>query len=515
MKSRTKALMIASIPVLAVGTWGVWVLARTSLLESGLRRSMALLEPWGIVTQHAPVRWKGLWTAEIDHLAAFHQGGQVGEARDIVIHLKPILSRHGRSWVKAVELGRVSVDWGGWQMEGKAWCSPTTLAMAWEGEVCKEPLPACGEEGDGFSMATHVRLATGPQLRRQGMRSCTVAMVASRNRLNHPLLGNETKDLGELAAWLKVEAGHGRLALRPGSRIRLHQAHALMAAEWNARFRSLAFRSTLPSQPVQDILNPLAALAPQWLQGIRATGQVDGHLAFTCDLDSLESLRLNGRVNGHEIAVAQYGAADLRLLAQKETSRDAVALHELPAPLIQAVLLSEDAHFWEHHGFDPDIIRLALIDNLQQGRFARGAGTIPMQLIRNMFLHHGKQADRKLAEVVLTWLAEEQQLLDKTTQLERYLNLIEWGPKIRGIDAAAHHYFQTSPAQLTVDQSIFLACIIPNPHYAHTLLEVDGSLTPYAQAYYDSMRWMLYEGEWIGEEWLEADYPRFVLKNHS
>ncbi|MBL0017559.1 MAG: transglycosylase domain-containing protein [Bacteroidetes bacterium] len=83
------------------------------------------------------------------------------------------------------------------------------------------------------------------------------------------------------------------------------------------------------------------------------------------------------------------------------------------------------------------------------------------------------------------------------------------GKSIFGIRAAAWFYFRKAPQQINVDEAIFLACIIPNPRHAAALLEDDGSLTPYAQEYFDTMRWMLYEGDWIGEEWLQAEYPVF------
>jgi membrane peptidoglycan carboxypeptidase len=97
-----------------------------------------------------------------------------------------------------------------------------------------------------------------------------------------------------------------------------------------------------------------------------------------------------------------------------------------------------------------------------------------MQLAKNLFLGREKTIARKLQEVLLTWWLES--ALDKASLLELYLNVIEYGPAIYGIRAAATHYFGRSPAELTVAQSAFLACVLPNPK-VYGLVYDRGSLT--------------------------------------
>ncbi len=126
-----------------------------------------------------------------------------------------------------------------------------------------------------------------------------------------------------------------------------------------------------------------------------------------------------------------------------------------------AVVQREDGGFYRHHGFSPDEIRGALVRNINAGRFAYGASTITMQLVKNVFLAREKTLVRKLQEVALTWWIERS--LDKRAILELYLNVVEFGPGIYGIGPAARFFFGCEPANLTLLQSIYLATLLPAP----------------------------------------------------
>ena len=110
------------------------------------------------------------------------------------------------------------------------------------------------------------------------------------------------------------------------------------------------------------------------------------------------------------------------------------------SPFMQvAVLTTEDGGFFHHHGFNHAAIRNALLANLKARRFVRGASTITMQLAKNLFLSREKTLSRKLEEVILTDYLE--QAFTKDEMIELYLNVIEFGPDVYGITAAADHYF--------------------------------------------------------------------------
>lgn len=130
-----------------------------------------------------------------------------------------------------------------------------------------------------------------------------------------------------------------------------------------------------------------------------------------------------------------------------------------------AVLICEDGRFFRHQGFDREAIENSIKENVKAGRFVRGASTISMQLAKNLYLSFDKTMSRKLQEAVLTTLLEQE--LSKEEMMELYLNVIEYGPGIYGITAAAEHYFKTTPAQLSLGQSLYLASILPNPAQQH------------------------------------------------
>ncbi|TSA21435.1 monofunctional biosynthetic peptidoglycan transglycosylase [bacterium] len=138
-----------------------------------------------------------------------------------------------------------------------------------------------------------------------------------------------------------------------------------------------------------------------------------------------------------------------------------IPLSKIPKDVINAVIVAEDGTFWAHGGFDWFEFRESIERNVKEGRAARGASTITQQLVKNLFLSPSKNPLRKLREWVLTWYME--QTLSKHRILELYLNVIEWGRGIYGIEASAQEYFGKSASMLSRDEAARLAAVIPNP----------------------------------------------------
>ncbi|MEO8877634.1 MAG: biosynthetic peptidoglycan transglycosylase, partial [Polyangiaceae bacterium] len=146
------------------------------------------------------------------------------------------------------------------------------------------------------------------------------------------------------------------------------------------------------------------------------------------------------------------------------------------SPFMQvAVLTTEDGAFFKHHGFNHSAIRASIVANLKAGKFVRGASTISMQLTKNLFLSREKTVSRKLEEVILTDYLE--QTFEKKEIMELYLNVIEFGPDIYGIAAAAEHYFGRRPDELNLAECLFLSSLLPNPIGYHKLYE-KGEISP-------------------------------------
>jgi monofunctional glycosyltransferase len=138
-----------------------------------------------------------------------------------------------------------------------------------------------------------------------------------------------------------------------------------------------------------------------------------------------------------------------------------IPLSKIPRHLIDAVVVAEDGMFYAHHGIDWFEVRESIEKNIDQKRAARGASTITQQLAKNLYLSTSKDPIRKGKELIITLLMENQ--LGKNRILELYLNCIEWGRGIFGVDAAAHAYFGKSASALTLEESIRLASVIPSP----------------------------------------------------
>ncbi|MXS79663.1 monofunctional biosynthetic peptidoglycan transglycosylase [Nitrosomonas eutropha] len=134
--------------------------------------------------------------------------------------------------------------------------------------------------------------------------------------------------------------------------------------------------------------------------------------------------------------------------------------------LKRAVIATEDARFMQHQGFDYKAIEVAWKKNLKQRKLAAGGSTISQQLAKNLFLSSEKTVWRKLQETLITLILEE--FLSKRRILEIYLNVIEWGEGVFGIEAAARHYFGIPASSLAPEQSAWLASIISNPRFYDT-----------------------------------------------
>jgi monofunctional glycosyltransferase len=129
--------------------------------------------------------------------------------------------------------------------------------------------------------------------------------------------------------------------------------------------------------------------------------------------------------------------------------------------LKRAVLVAEDAAFWDHEGIDLEEIRKSIQINWEQGRAIRGASTITQQLAKNLYLSPSRDPLRKLRELIISRRLEA--ALPKARIFEIYLNVIEWGDGIWGAEAAARTYFRISASALSREQAALLAGAIINP----------------------------------------------------
>lgn len=138
-----------------------------------------------------------------------------------------------------------------------------------------------------------------------------------------------------------------------------------------------------------------------------------------------------------------------------------VPLSQVSPFVIKAVIIAEDDKFWSHEGFDYDAIQKAIEKDIKKKKFAVGGSTISQQLAKNLYLSPSKNPVRKIKEAILTWRIERN--LSKKRIIELYVNVVEWGDGLFGIDAAARKYFGKRASSLSAREAARLAAVLPNP----------------------------------------------------
>ena len=138
-----------------------------------------------------------------------------------------------------------------------------------------------------------------------------------------------------------------------------------------------------------------------------------------------------------------------------------VSIERIPQSMFRAVIVAEDARFYEHEGVDIDALKEAMEHNLSEKRLVYGASTISQQTVKNIFLSPSRNPLRKWHELLLTFGMERN--LSKKRILEHYVNVAEFVRGIYGVDAAARYYWKIPASNLTNRQAIELAATLPSP----------------------------------------------------
>lgn len=139
-----------------------------------------------------------------------------------------------------------------------------------------------------------------------------------------------------------------------------------------------------------------------------------------------------------------------------------VNINDVSPALLRSLIAAEDGRFFTHNGVDWKAVDQAQKRNEQSGgKKLYGASTITMQCARNVFLWQGRNYVRKALEMYFTYLIEF--LWGKKRILEVYINVIEWGDGVYGVEAASEKYFGIPASQLNAHQAALLASVLPNP----------------------------------------------------
>jgi hypothetical protein len=268
---------------------------------------------------------------------------------------------------------------------------------------------------------------------------------------------------------------------RGGPRFQLAlAADSLTAGQW---------QSSLPAA----VLGPLSEITVRGWYRYRVSLDLDlarpDSVAFAADVEPHGLVLDPARTRLNLLRLDEPFTAQIHLPRERIVERDLSAanphfrpLGSIDTLLTHAVVTNEDGAFFRHGGFNTEAVKGAIADNVKAGAYRRGAGTITMQLVRNLYLGHARTLSRKAQEVVLAWVLEHLTLVTKERMLEIYLNIIEWGPNVHGADEAAHYYFGHDAGQLTPDEALFLATVIPAPTKWRYRFDEAGALRPFARA---------------------------------
>ena len=154
-------------------------------------------------------------------------------------------------------------------------------------------------------------------------------------------------------------------------------------------------------------------------------------------------------------------AFQFRQEADYRSEQEWVSLEEISPELIKAVVLAEDQKFWKHHGFDWEEIGLMWESHRQQGTRIRGCSTISQQTAKNVFTFGSPTIIRKGLEAWWTFLIE--MIWGKERIIEVYLNVVEMGQGVYGMQTASKKYFGLTADELSAKESVCLAVCLPAP----------------------------------------------------
>ena len=282
----------------------------------------------------------------------------------------------------------------------------------------------------------------------------------------------------------------------------------------------------IPKMKAQDFISSLPDGLFTHFQGMEAEGNFDYKLNFKFNKNKPNQLVFDSNLNKENLKITKYGEANLNKLNGEfvyraiikniqqrpvlvgSTNPNYTPLDQISPYLQKCVLTSEDPSFFSHRGFINEAFKQSIIKNIRTKKFSRGASTISMQLIKNVFLTREKTVSRKLEEILLVYILENNRIVSKKRMLEVYFNIIEWGPNVYGIGEASHFYFQKRPSDLTLKECLFLATIIPKPRKFMWQFDNEGKLRSFAnqqQKFLSNL--MLHRGILTSEDTIGQSYP--------
>lgn len=317
--------------------------------------------------------------------------------------------------------------------------------------------------------------------------------------INHPRIAKKDVVIEKARLDYRFLFGSDFVAIDSSSRAQLNTIKVQPFMEYNTEKDTVyTLRVAIPKMKAQDFITSLPKGLFTHFEGMEAEGSFDYNLNFQFNKNNPNALVFDSRLNKENLKITKYGEADLAKLNGVFTYRamengvpqrpivvgpsnpNFTPLDQISPYLQKSVLTSEDPSFMSHRGFINEAFKQSIVKNIRTKKFARGASTISMQLVKNVFLTREKTLSRKLEEILLVYILENNRIASKQRMLEVYFNVIEWGPNVYGIGEAAQFYFQKRPADLTLKECLFLASIVPKPKKFMWQFDNEGHLKGFA-----------------------------------
>ena len=307
-------------------------------------------------------------------------------------------------------------------------------------------------------------------------------MAIANLKINHPKIASKDVILKNAKFDYRFLLGSDFISIDSSSTIELNKIkfHPYAAYQTN-KDTIYKLKVNIPKMKAQDFISSLPAGLFTHFQGMKASGTFDYKLNFAYNKNKPNQLVFNSKLKKENLKITKYGEANLnklngefvyRALIKNVLQRPVLVgsanpnympLDQISPYLRKSVLTTEDPSFFSHRGFISEAFKQSIVKNIKTKKFSRGASTISMQLVKNAFLSREKTVSRKLEEILLVYILENNRIVSKERMLEVYFNIIEWGPNVYGIGEASQFYFQKTPSELSLNECLYLARIIPSP----------------------------------------------------
>ena len=309
--------------------------------------------------------------------------------------------------------------------------------------------------------------------------------------VSHPKIATKDVVVKQARFDYQLLFGEHFMAIDSSSTLQMNNVKIHPFAEYNTEEDTVyKLRITIPKMKAQQFITSLPKGLFSHFEGMETVGNFDYKLDYKFVKNKPNQLVFESKLTKENLKIIKYGEANLSKLNSEfpyraidkgvlqrpifvgSSNPNFTPLNQISPYLKKCVLTSEDPSFFSHRGFINDAFKQSILKNIRTKKFSRGASTISMQLVKNVFLTREKTLSRKLEEILLVYILENNRIASKERMLEVYFNVIEWGPNVYGIGEAANFYFNKTPATLTLKECLFLASIVPKPK--KFMYEFDG-----------------------------------------